>query len=203
MIEKAKEILLQSAKPEMIDMGEKVVEYRARPKELLTEIVSFNSDSDVFLVAEEVPRHDVEQFLRETIGPRDVLKSIKNGFKSVADFSFPRSPVYLGVATVLTYAGVNTLGPSWVYISMGEFTPQAISTLILSTLLLYSIPRHENATQSIHRNVYEFFRNGFYSIPLVNRAYNLTPGHRRSKVATSVVLSGLYGMGIAACLSTF
>ena len=197
-IKKAQELLFANAEPEIINKRDQVFEYRDSPKELLTEIVTFNKDSDVFLIGEEIPRYDIENFLRETVGPKDVWKSMKTGLKATVDFAIPKSPIQLAVATTLTYMGVNTLGPSWVYISMGEFTTESISTLILSTILLYSIPRHENATKIIHQSVYEFFRNGFYSFPLVNRAYMLTLGHKNSKIFTSAVLSGLYGVGIAA-----
>ncbi len=119
-----------------------------------------NYEAAGLLTFDDVPKNLVERLNRNSSVlsnmwgvTRDAGKTISNAVLNDTSFSG------LVLATSLTGLGYTTLGPSYVYVSEGEWSLGTILNFALSTALLYTIPRHENLTQKVYEVGYEITRS--------------------------------------------
>ncbi len=123
--------------------------------------VSLRLKEEGLIVAEDLPHNFVERLDRNSSIFNNVWVDLKQTGRSLLETGKTLSFSGIAVASVLTATGAATIGPSWVYVSSGEWTGAAIASAAMSTALLYTIPRNESLTRKIYEFGYEFIRSGW------------------------------------------
>jgi hypothetical protein len=118
-----------------------------------------NFENDGLLTFDDVPKNLVEKLDRNASVLSNMWGVAKDTGRSLVEAGRETSFSGLVLATSLTGLGYSSLGPSYVYVSEGELSLAAITSMALSTALLYTIPRHENLTQKIYEVGFELTRS--------------------------------------------
>ncbi len=120
--------------------------------------------SDVIFSEQDAPKNLVTAIQKESSLLRmSLLAPVKIATSTVSSLK-NLSVSGLAIATGLTYLGMNTVAPSWVYVSDGAMSKEMIMSFALSTALLYSIPRNENLTREYFDIAYDFLRSPWQAL---------------------------------------
>lgn len=93
-------------------------------------------------------------------------------------------------ATIITGAGANVIGPSWV-LAVDAPVSHQITSAFVSTVLLYWLPRKSESIHNFYKLGYEYARSGFYLLPsLISKDFSLPAPSRTGQLASTAVLGG-------------
>ena len=118
-----------------------------------------NFDRDGLFTFDDVPKNLVEKLDRNASVLSNIWGVARDTGRTLVEAGRETSFSGLVLATSLTGLGFSSLGPSYVYVSDGELSLAAITSMALSTALLYTIPRHENLSQKIYEVGFELTRS--------------------------------------------
>lgn len=94
-------------------------------------------------------------------------------------------------ATVITGAGANVLGPSWVFAADVPVSYQ-ITSFFVSAVMLYWMPRKSESINNFYRFSYEMTRTARYLIPtLISRDYVVPEPTARGQAITTAFTGGV------------
>lgn len=93
-------------------------------------------------------------------------------------------------ATLITGAGANVLGPSWVFAADVPVSYQ-LTSFFASAVMLYWIPRKTQAIQNFYQLSYEYVRTAAFAVPtIINRDFKVPAPTSRGQAITTGVVGG-------------